>query len=62
MKMIVVVILADLVTNFPLSSFLSVLTSQKQRSGFQQVGGAVTRNISIFVCSESRSMPNSIDF
>ena len=62
MKMIVVVIPTDLVANFPLSSFLSVLTSQKQGSGFQQVGGAVTRNISIFVYSESRSMPNSIDF
>ena len=28
--------------------FLSFLTNQKQESGFQQVGGLVTRNISVF--------------
>ena len=36
--------------------FLSFLANQKQESGFQQVGGLVTRNISVFfVYSESRS-------
>ena len=28
--------------------FLSFLANQKQESGFQQVGGVVTRNISVF--------------
>ena len=28
--------------------FLSFLTNQKQESGFQQVGGLVMRNISVF--------------
>ena len=35
-----------LVTNLLLSSFFHFL--QKQESGLQQVGGLVTRNISIF--------------
>ena len=35
--------------------FLPLLTNQKQESGFQQVGGMVTRNISVFFYSESRS-------
>ena len=29
--------------------FLSFLTNQKQESGFQQVGGLVTRYISVFL-------------
>ena len=48
MKIIVTVIPADLVKNLFLSTFLSFLTNQKQESGFQQVGGLVTRNISVF--------------
>ena len=28
--------------------YLSFLTYQKQESGFQQVGGLITRNISVF--------------
>ena len=40
---------------FPFILFLSFLTNQKQESYFQQVGGLVTRNISIFVYSELRS-------
>ena len=28
--------------------FLSFLTNEKQKSGFQQVGGLVTRDISVF--------------
>ena len=39
---------------FYLLSFF--LSNQKQESGFQQVGGLVTRNISVFLYySESRS-------
>ena len=30
--------------------FLSFLTNQKQKSGFEQVGGLVTGNISFFFC------------
>ena len=46
--------------------FLSFLTNQKQESGFQQVGGLATRNISVF-CLERvalyiKAMPNSINF
>ena len=45
---------------------LSFLTNQKQESGFQQVGGLVTRNISGFylyrVALYFKPMPNSIDF
>ena len=48
MKIIVTIIPTDLVTNFLLSSFLSFLTNQKQESVFQEVGGPVTRNISVF--------------
>ena len=46
--------------------FLSFLTNQKQESGFRQVGGLVTRNISAFclyrVALYFKAMPNSIDF
>ena len=48
MKIIVTIIATDLVTNLHLSFFLSFLTNQKQESGFQQAGGLVTRNISVF--------------
>ena len=37
MKIIVTIIPTDLVTNWLLSSFLFLLTNQKQESGFQQV-------------------------
>ena len=33
---------------FTFMLFLSFLTNQKQESDFQQVGGLVTRNISVF--------------
>ena len=46
--------------------FLSFLTNQKQESGFQQVGGLVTRNISVFclypVTLYLKGMRNSVDF
>ena len=48
MKVIVTIIPSDLVTNLILSFFLFFLKSQKQESDFQQVGGLVTRNISVF--------------
>ena len=45
---------------------MSFLTNEKQESGFQQVGGLVTRNISVFclwrVALYFKVMPNSIDF
>ena len=66
MKIIVTIIPTDLVTNWLLFLFLSVLTNQKQESGFQQVGGLVTRNISVFcllqVALFLKAMPNSINF
>ena len=49
MKIITTIISTDLVTN------LSFLTNQKQEPGFQQVGGLVTKKISVFVYSELRS-------
>ena len=46
--------------------YLGFLTNQKQESDFQQVGGLVTRNISVFVYSGValyfKAMPNLIDF
>ena len=46
--------------------FLSFLTNQKQESDFQQIGGLVTRDISVFclqrVVLYFKVMPNSIDF
>ena len=46
--------------------FSPFLTNQKQESGFQQVGGLVTRNISVFslkrVALYLKVMPNSMDF
>ena len=44
----VTIIPTDLVTNSLLSSFSRVLQTEKQESGFQQVGGLVLRNISVF--------------
>ena len=44
----VTIIPTDLVTNSLLSSFSCVLQTEKQESGFQQVGGLVLRNISVF--------------
>ena len=38
----------DLVINPLLSSFCSILQTKTKKSGFQQVGGLVTRNISVF--------------
>ena len=66
MKIIVATIPTDLVTNLFLYFFLSFLTYHKQESGFQQIGGLVTRNICIF-CLERvvlyfKAMPNSIEF
>ena len=46
MKIIVTIIPIDLVTNFIL--FLFFLANQKQELDFQQVGGLVTRNTSVF--------------
>ena len=43
MKIIATIISTDLVPNFIL--FLFFLLNQKQESGFQQVGGLVTKNI-----------------
>ena len=46
--------------------FFSFLTHQKQESGFQQVGGLVTRNISVFclwpVALYFKAMPNQYTF
>ena len=55
MKVIVTIVPTDLVTNLLVSSFFLFLTNQKQGSGFQQVGGLVTKNIYFFVYSELRS-------
>ena len=66
MKIIVTIIATYLVTNFLLSSLFSFLTYQKQESGFQQVGGLVTTNISVFclyrVMLYFKAMLNSRDF
>ena len=65
MKVIVTIILTDLVTNSLLSSFCPFLQT-KQKSSFQQVGGLVMRNISVFclqrVALYFKTTPNSIDF
>ena len=39
--------------------FLPFLTNQKQESGFQQVGGMVTRNISVFFFIASHALLQS---
>ena len=45
---------------------LSFLGNQKQKSKFQQVGGLITRNISVIclwrVALYFKAMPNSVDF
>ena len=48
MKIIVIVIPTDLVTNLLLFSFCPFLQTKKQEMGIHQVDGLVTRNISIF--------------
>ena len=67
MKIIAPIIPTDLVTKSLLSKiFLSFLTNQRQKSGFQQVGGLVIGNISVFclwqVALYFKAVPNSIDF
>ena len=66
MKIIVTIIPTDLVTNSLLSFFLSFLTNQKQESDFLQVGGLVTRTISVFclqlVALYFKAMSNSTEF
>ena len=61
---IIVTIISKGFTNF--IPFLSFLTNQKPESGFQQVGGLVMGNISVFylkrVAVYFNAMPNSIDF
>ena len=46
--------------------FLPFFTNQKQESGFEQVGGLVTRNISVFCLQQVglyfNTIPNSIEF
>ena len=48
-----------LVANSLLSLFLPFLTKQKKESGFQQVGGLVTKNISVFLFIKSRALLQS---
>ena len=49
MKLIAIIIPTDLVTNSLLLSFCPfLLTNHKQELGFQQVGGLVTRSLSVF--------------
>ena len=50
MNIIITIIPTDLVTNSPLSFLCSF-----KETKFQQVGGLVTRNISVFVYNELRS-------
>ena len=45
-KIIIAIFPTDLLINFFIL-FLAFLTKQKQEPGFQQVGGLVTRNISV---------------
>ena len=54
-KIILTIISTNLSKNSFLSSFCPFLQTKKQESGFQQVSDLVTRNISFFVYSESRS-------
>ena len=66
-KIIVTRIPSYLVTNLFLSFFFfSLLTNQKQEFGFQQVGGLIMRDISVFclqgVALYVKAMPNSIEF
>ena len=65
MKIILTITSTDLVTKSLLSSFFLKLQSKKE-SGFQQIGGLVTRKISVFclyqVTPYFKALPNSIDF
>ena len=54
-KIIITIIPTNLVTISLLSLVCPFVETKKQESNFQQVGGLVTRNISFFVYSESRS-------
>ena len=56
MKVIKTIILTKIVTDSLLYLSLSFLRNQKQESKFKQVGGLVTRNISIFSIS-FKAMP-----
>ena len=42
--------------------FLSYLTNQKQESGFQQVGGLVTRYISVFFIASCALLQRHVEF
>ena len=54
MKIVVIIIPTDLVTNSLLSSFCPYLQPKKQESGFEQVGGLVTKNICfLFIVSRA---------
>ena len=63
---IIVTIVPTYLAKFALIFFLPFLTNEKQESDFQQVGGLVTRYISVFclwrVVLYFKAMPNSIDF
>ena len=48
MKIIGTIIPTNLVTNLLLFSFWPFLQTKKQKYGFQQVCGLLTRNISVF--------------
>ena len=58
MKIIITIIPTDLVTNW-LLSFFSFFVNQKQESGFQQVGGLLMGNISVFLFIASRAQLQS---
>ena len=61
MKLIVTKILTDLATNSPLSFFFCpFLQTKKQESGFPQIGGLATRNIS--VCQSSALLQSHDEF
>ena len=66
MKIIVNIIPTDLVTNWLFILFFVLSYKPKQESGFQQVGGLVTRNISVFylqpVAFYFKAILTSVDF
>ena len=51
-----------LATNSLLSLFLSIHRNQKQESNFQEVGGLVTRNISLLVIASRALLRSSAEF
>ena len=61
MKIIVTITPTDLVTNW-LLSFLSFLTNQKEESGFQEVGGLVTRNICFLFLPSRALLQSHVEF